>query len=197
VAALPSLAAFPWFLAMPGAVLLLLGATALFWPAAWPRLRWLVLATGLLLLVGPLALGLVDAGNAGGRMITAFRTVETQANVTALQNDFSSITIGQSALETELPVKVIARMPAVAELDRRWVTILGDLTPALGTLSDDVADYRAVTALPPFSAFPWLFFIPGALAILVALMAGAGTPRMRLPARTFPAKTRFEARSTS
>ena len=30
--ALPSLAAFPWFLAVPGGVLLVLGAAALLWP---------------------------------------------------------------------------------------------------------------------------------------------------------------------
>ena len=54
------------------------------------------LAAGLVL--APVALGLFGAGARGSDMIQAFRTVETRSTVTALQNDFSSLTIGQGSL---------------------------------------------------------------------------------------------------
>jgi hypothetical protein len=73
------------------------------------------------------------------------------------------------------------------------VAILGDLTPVLGVMSDNVTNYQAVAALPAFSVFPWLFVIPGLLAAALALFVGVrGQPVLRhRRARAEPQATRI------
>jgi hypothetical protein len=84
----------------------------------------------------------------------------------------------------------------VTALNQRWVAILGDFTPMLGVMSESVANYQAVAALPDFTVFPWLFVLAGALAAAVALLTGASRPfelRRRAPA----AETQLGARSSA
>ena len=56
--------------------------------------------------------------------------------------------------------------------------ILNDMTPMIGAMSDNVANYQAIASLPPFPLFPWFFVLPGALVAGLALAAGV---RRRLP----------------
>ena len=44
----------------------------------------------------------------------------------------------------------------------------------IGTMSDNVDNYQAVAALPPFSLFPWFFVAPG---LIVAGLAVGRRPR--------------------
>lgn len=59
----------------------------------------------------------------------------------------------------------------------------------IGAMSDNVDNYQAVAALPPFPLFPWFFVLPGLLIVGLALAAG---PRRRteltapIPARNRP-----------
>ena len=46
------------------------------------------------------------------------------------------------------------------------------MTPMIGAMSDNVANYRAVASLPSFPLFPWFFVIPGVLVAVLALAAG-------------------------
>jgi hypothetical protein len=191
LASLPSFGLFPWFLVWPGAALVLLGGIALVWPRSWPRVRLAVAVAGAGLVLAPLAFGLFDAAPRGGHLLSAFAPVETHANVTALQNDFSALVVGESSLA----VGSAAHAPAVAELNRRWVTILGDYTPVLGVMSDNVRNYDAVAALPALSSFPWLFTIGGLIAIVLALL---GRPKFRIRLRrTAAAEHRLQARSSA
>jgi hypothetical protein len=64
-------------------------------------------------------------------------------------------------------------------------------------MSDNVANYGAVRALPSFTAFPWLFAGPGALAILVALLAGFRGPFVPVRLRAHGTKRNLEARSSA
>lgn len=176
VASLPSFRLFPWFLLAPGALLVLLGATALALPRAWRKVRWGAATLGAALVLAPLAFGLYGAGPKGARLITAFHAVETRSTVTAIQNDFGALAIGQGSLRTELPSRVADSLPAVRTLNRRWVGILGDFTPMLGVMSDNVPNYQAVAALPDFSAFAWLFAVPGLLVIATAALGAFGAP---------------------
>jgi hypothetical protein len=183
VAALPSFRLFGWFLLAPGVILIVLAATALALPRLWRSLRWGMLAVGVVLVLAPLALGMFERAPRGQRLVRAFATVETRGLVTALQDDFATLTIGQSALTSELlpgvrhagadQATVTRRLPAVLTLDRRWAPIVADLTPVLGVMSDNVANYRATADLPDFTIFPWLFAIPGLLVAAVVLTAGA------------------------
>jgi hypothetical protein len=68
--------------------------------------------------------------------------------------------------------------------DNQWVHILNDMTPMIGAMSDNVENYQAVAALPPFPLFPWFFVIPGLLVIGLAAAGGPGSVRRVLDARS-------------
>ena len=186
LAALPRFGLIPWLLTIPGAVLTLLGGVALIWPRAWRATRWGVAAVAVGLLVAPTATHLWDRAPKGAALVEAFRPIETRATVERVQNDFGLVAIAQGALAGELvpalqrhgyeDAQVDARFPAVTTLGERWVPILNDLTPVLGALSDNVGRFQAVAALPPLTAFPWLFVLLGVLLLaIVALSALAPT----------------------
>lgn len=182
VAALPDFKLFPWFFVVPGALLVLLAAGALLRPAAWPRLRWAVAALAVGLVLAPAVVQMFTRAPKGAEMVSAFTTIETRANVERIQGYFGSIAVGQGAVRLELvPVlerrldvsaaELAARFPASVALVERWPDILGDLTPMIGAMSDNVVNYEAVAALPDFRLFPWFFVAPGLIAL--ALVAAA------------------------
>jgi hypothetical protein len=191
VAALPSFTLFPWFFVIPGVlVLLALGAGVVLRPAAWGGVRWVLVALGVGLVLAPVAFQMFDRAPKGGRMMKAFKTLETRHKVETIQGYFGTIAVGQGAVRLELvpalrrsgltSEEIAARFPGVTTLDRRGAPILGDLTPMIGTMSDNVDNYQAVAALPPFPLFPWFFVIPGLLIVGVAL---AAQPRRTVGAR--------------
>jgi hypothetical protein len=182
IAALPRFGLFPWFFVIPGAVLVLLGAIALAFPGAWRLARWGVLAVGVGLIAAPALFQLWDRAPKGAALVEAFTPIETRPAVVRVQNDFGQVAIAQGALAGELvpalqqhglsQAQIDQQFPAVQTLLARWIPILNDLTPVIGVMSDNVGRFQAVAALPPFTAFPWLFLIPGLLVSLIVL-AGA------------------------
>jgi hypothetical protein len=122
----------------------------------------------------------------GGRMMTAFSDIETRQKVTTVQDYFSTMAVGQGAIRLQIEpalrtsgltaTQVAQRYPAVTELNRDWVHILNDMTPMIGAMSDNVRNYQAIKALPPFPLFPWFFVIPGVLGAGLALVARRGVP---------------------
>ena len=76
--------------------------------------------------------------------------------------------------------QIQAMFPAVYTLDDRWVHILNDMTPMIGAMSDNVANYQAIAALPPFPLFPYFFVLPGVFVAGAAIAAGP-TRRRRSP----------------
>jgi hypothetical protein len=73
--------------------------------------------------------------------------------------------------------QIQAMFPAVYTLDARWVHILNDMTPMIGAMSDNVANYQAIAALPPFPLFPYFFVLPGIFVAAAAIAAGPGRRR--------------------
>ncbi|HEV3056319.1 MAG TPA: prenyltransferase/squalene oxidase repeat-containing protein [Solirubrobacteraceae bacterium] len=179
VEGLPSFDLFPWFLVIPGALVFLAGVVALLRPRTWSRTRWVAAAVGIALVLAPLALGMFGTAAKGSQLIDAFSSIETTRTVTKIQNDFGQLAIGQGSLRTELPSGVADRIAPVEVLNRRWIGILGDFTPMLGVMSNNVSNYRAVAGLPTFTAFPWLFAAPGLLALLIALGGAFAAPPIR------------------
>jgi len=191
VAALPSFKLFPWFFVVPGVLIALLALTAAVAPRSWPALRWVLFALGIGLVLAPVAFQMFDRAPKGGRMMSAFETIETRPKVEQIQGYFATIAVGQGALRLEivpalrrsgLAAGAIARrFPDVVTLNRRWIPILNDMTPMIGAMSDNVDNYQAIRSLPPFALFPWFFVVPG---LLVAGLAFASRPRS---GRTAPA----------
>jgi hypothetical protein len=191
VAALPSFRVFPWFFVVPGVIVALLALAGLLAPRARPALRWAFVALGIGLVLAPVAFGMFQRAPKGGRMMTAFKTIETRKKVETIQSYFATIAVGQGSLRLEIvPAlrrdglsagQIASRFPAVETLDRGWIAILNDMTPMIGAMSDNVDNYDAIKSLPPFPLFPWFFVIPGLLIVALATVPGRrrGRPARR------------------
>ncbi len=187
VAALPSFKLFPWFFVIPGVLITVCATAALVRPARWRRGRWALVALGLGLIAAPGLFQMFQRAPDGGHMMTAFENIETTQNVQQIQGDFGSMAVGQGAIRLEVvpaleksglsPAEIAAKFPAVSTLDADWVHILNDMTPMIGAMSDNVANYQAIASLPSFPLFPWFFVLPGVLVAALALAAGASRPR--------------------
>ena len=186
VVALPKFTLFPWFFVIPGVLILAFAAAALIRPAWWSWVRWVLVVLGIGLVLAPVAFQMFTRAPAGGRMVDAFRTIETQSNVQSIQRDFGTIASGEGAIQLELvpalrasglsDAQIAARYPAITTLERNWVPILNNFTPMIGAMSDNVTNYEAVKALPPFPLFPWFFVLPGVLICAFVLLARPGRP---------------------
>jgi len=195
VAALPSFRIFPWFFVVPGVLIALMALTGLLAPRARPALRWAFVVLGIGLVLAPVAFQMFQRAPKGGRMMTAFKTIETRKKVETIQGYFATIAVGQGALRLDivpalrrsgLSAKDIAtRYGAVDTLDRRWIPILNDMTPMIGAMSDNVDNYDAIKSLPPFPLFPWFFVAPGLLIVALVFLPGArsGRPTARSAVR--------------
>jgi len=181
VAALPSFRLFPWFFVVPGVLVLLLVATMVIRPRRRRTVRWVLVAVGLGLVLAPAVFQMFQRAPKGGQMMSAFKTIETTSNVETIQGYFGAMAVGQGAIRLELVpalertgltrAEINTRFPALATLDQRWVHILNDMTPMIGAMSDNVVNYQAIAALPPFPLFPFFFVLPGLLIAGVALAA--------------------------
>jgi hypothetical protein len=184
VAALPSFTLFPWFFVAPGVIILALIALGLTCPAWWRRLSWALAALGVALVLAPAVFQMFSRAPDGGRMMTAFKPIETRARVARIQGYFSDIAAGQGAVQLELipalrraglsATEISASYPGLTRFDGDWIHILNDMTPLIGAMSNNVVNYDAVAALPPFALFPWFFVLPG---LLVAGLGLAAVPR--------------------
>jgi len=194
VAALPNFILFPWFFVAPGAILLGALGLGLSRPGWWRACRRVLVALGLGLVLAPAAFQMFSRAPAGGRMMTAFKTIETRSRVERIQGYFGDMAVGQGAVQLELiPAlqrsglnlgEIGSRYPGLATFDNQWVHILNDMTPMIGAMSDNVGNYQAVAALPPFPLFPWFFVIPGLLVIGFAAAGGPSRARRVLDARS-------------
>jgi len=186
MAALPSFTLFPWFFAIPGVLLLVLAGLALSSLPWRRRIRVFVAVLGIGLVLAPVAVQMFSRAPAGAKMMSAFRTIETRHEVETIQGYFGTIGLVQGAIRLQLApalkragltsAETARRFPALTDLDRSWVGILSDMTPMIGAMSDNVDNYQALTALPSFRVFPWIFV---AIGLLVAVTAVAAGPRRR------------------
>jgi len=178
--ALPSFELFPWFFVIPGGLVALLALVALFARRTRATLRWALAAVGVALVIAPFALQLFDRAPKGADMMQAFKTIETRERVVEMQNNFSTIAVGQGALRLEVvpalekqglsAAQIKRRFPDLTQLNEGWIAILNDLTPMIGAMSDNVDNYEAISGLPAFGLFPWFFVLPGLLIAGLALL---------------------------
>ena len=100
--------------------------------------------------------------------------------------------VGQGAIRLEIvpalessgltPAADRRQFPAVATLDAQWVHILNDMTPMIGAMSDNVANYQADREPSALPALPVVLRPPrrpGRRAWLVAGESPASGPRSR------------------
>jgi hypothetical protein len=172
VAALPSFTLFPWFFVIPGVLIAGVAGFALRRPRARRAARIALAALGIGLVLAPAVFQMFTRAPKGGNMMTAFKDLETTHKVETIQGYFATMAVGQGAIRLDIEPALRAAgtdLPAVTVLDRDWVHILNDMTPMIGAMSDNVDNYQAIAALPPFPLFPYFFVIPGVIVIGLAL----------------------------
>ena len=185
VDALPSFDLFPWFFVVPG--LLIAGAAGVGLVRARRGrsttvevLALVVLGAGVVL--APVAFQMFERAPKGGDMIDDFRPLMTEAKVRQIQGYFVVLGGAEGTVRTqalpllatqagESPEQVLDRYPAVAEWGETWPGTSASMAPMIGAMADNLDNYAAVVALPPFPLFPWFFVVPG---LLVVVFAGLG-----------------------
>lgn len=191
IAALPSFVLFPWFFVIPGLLIFGFALVGLLASGQWRWARYALVLMGVGLIAAPAVFQMFSRAPKGGTMMTAFKTIETTQNVENIQGYFGAMATGQGAIRLEiipaleqasysLP-QIRTAFPAVGTLDANWVHILNDMTPMIGAMSDNVANYQAVASLPPFPLFPWFFVVPGVLATGLAVAGGWSGRRRTAP----------------
>ena len=176
VDALPPFPLFPWFFVAPGLIAAVLGAVAM---RSGASRRWLgaIALLGIGLIAAPAVFQMFSRAPKGGDMINDFRSLMRDEKVISVQGYF--LTIG--AAEAELRRHALPQLtdsegeaqatPAVDTLVADWPAISRDMAPMIGAMADNLDNYAAVDALPPFPLFPWFFVAPGVLLIGLALAA--------------------------
>lgn len=182
VDALPPFPLFPWFFVVPGLLVASIGWLALRGGALPLRLLMLL---GLGLIAAPFVFQMFGRAPLGGRMIEEFRPLMSTSRVTEIQGYFLTIGSAEGELRNEvLPLLKPDQFPATSAFVREWPEIAADMAPMVGAMSDNIDNFLAVDALPPFGAFPWFFVTPGALIFLLASRASVPSRRVGVAAQT-------------
>lgn len=184
VDALPEFNLFPWFFVAPGIMVAGLG----WWALARSKQGrfistqlWLLIGIGLGLIAAPAVFQMFTRAPLGGEMINDFRSLMSDKKVAAVQSYFLAIGGGEGELRLRVP-ELLARLgigredyesrfDAIAQFSRDWPRIANEMAPMVGAMSDNIDNFEAVDALPPFPLFPWFFVAPGVLVSGLAIAA--------------------------
>ncbi len=180
VDALPPFALFPWFFLLPGVMIAGGAAAALRIGRTRAPTRSLgaLIGLGIAVVLAPVFFQMFTRAPKGGDMINNFRPMMTTERVHGVQGYF--ITMGGAEGELRnavVPLGVAdaglssTDLPAITEFSATWPSIVGEFAPMIGTMSDNVDNFEAVDALPPFPLFPWFFVLPGVLVAGLAVWA--------------------------
>ena len=194
IAALPPFVLFPWFFVLPGLIVAGLAVRSLLGDRRGRTLRggWLpllVIAIGII--VAPAIFQMFTRAPGGSAMIDDFTPFMTRAKVTQIQRYFLTIGSGEGDLRRTVVPELTGsgrvqprEISAITELNAQWPTISGGMAPMIGAMSDNVGNFDAVVALPPFWLFPWFFVVPGLAVAGLALVARDQPAVATAPART-------------
>ena len=170
VDALPPFPLFPWFFVLPGLMIAGVAGWGLRRAAAgksqgWRRPALVVLGVGLV--AAPFVFSMQTRAPRGNDMINAFTPIMTTTKVRTVQGYFPAIGLAEGQLRLRLvPLaqeKGGGSYPAIERLSKDWPNISSEFAKFLGAMSDNLGNFAAVKALPPFSLFPFFFIVPGLL----------------------------------
>jgi hypothetical protein len=189
---LPPFKLFPFFFIMPGLIIAGLARTALRRirrgaPAGGARTALVVMGVGLI--AAPFIFQMMGGENRafeGNAMINDFKPIMTNAKVNAVQSYFPVIGLAEGQIRNQLVPLAKASSPdagsgVIGEWSRQWPEISSEFAQFLGVMSDNLDNFAAVKALPPFALFPFFFILPG---LMVAGLALASSPSDRRAKRS-------------
>jgi hypothetical protein len=178
---LPKFFLFPFFFIMPGIIIALLARATIKRVragkgAGTPGKALVVMGVGLI--AAPFIFQMMGGENRafeGKSMIDDFKPIMTTENITNIQGYFLPIGLAEGQLRKDLvPLtgpSAAADYPAITKLSAQWGTISAEFAAFLGAMNDNLVEYSAVKALPPFSLFPFFFILPGLMVTGLALAA--------------------------
>ncbi len=181
VRALPPFFLFPFFFLVPGVIIALLARSAIKRArggrgAGAPGKALVVMGVGLI--AAPFIFQMMGGENRafeGKSMIDDFKPIMTEENITGMQGYFPVIGLAEGQLRNDLvPLagpSAAASYPAISQFSGQWTTISAEFADFLGAMNDNLVEYSAVKALPPFSLFPFFFILPGVMVAGLALAA--------------------------
>lgn len=103
----------------------LLALVALVAPGTRSKLRWALVALGIGLVLAPVAFQMFDRAPKGGRMMTAFESIETRKKVETVQGYFGTIAVGQGSLRLEVVPALRRAGFDTSEIKQRFPTWRG------------------------------------------------------------------------
>lgn len=184
VDALPPFPLFPWFFVAPGVMVALAALLALRARRRGRESRAFVmsmLVLGIGIVAAPAVFQMFSRAPGGGEMIDDFRSLMTREKVTTIQGYFITIGNGEAEIRNvALPAAALddGSVPAVERFSSDWPRINSDMGPVVGVMADNLDNYAAVDALPPFALFPWFFVAPGLLIVGLSGLAWKSQVRM-------------------
>ena len=125
----------------------------------------------LALVAYPFVSDLPAGSRAGERMVASLSPVITPEEVSRLQRDFVVLVTAEGQLSTSFR-SVPGQGPGIAALERGWPTISSDLATLVGTINDNITNYRALQDLNHLGG---LGTLPWALVGVGAVSAGLTT----------------------
>jgi len=194
VAGLPPFVLFPWFFVAPGLIIAVLAVRSLRAERRGRsvRGRWIpLLVVALGVVAAPAIFQMFTRAPGGSAMIDDFKPFMTRAKVTQIQGYFLTIGSGEGDLRKTVVPELTGDghvraddINGITTLNQRWPSISGGMAPMIGAMSDNVGNFDAVVAMPPFWLFPWFFFVPGLLVAALAVAARHEKPALgEAPAR--------------
>jgi len=195
VAALPPFPLFPWFFVAPGVFLVGISSWGLLRRSRGgsPRAPLIALVVfGVGILAAPAIFQMFTRAPKGGQMIDDFASLMTPAKVGTVQGYFLVLADGEGTLRNQVvpgiehttgstAEQLASALPSITGFSARWPAISSTMAPMIGAMSDNLGNYAAVKAMPPFPMFPWFFAIPGVIVISTSA-AGLVLARRRSPA---------------
>jgi hypothetical protein len=180
---LPPFFLFPFFFILPGLII-----AGLAWAALRRIRRGLgtgvpgkaLVVMGVGLIAAPFIFQMMGGENRafqGNSMINDFKPIMTSQRVTAVQNYFPVIGLAEGQIRNQLVPLAKAQSPGagypvISEWSQKWPGIASEFAQFLGVMSDNLKNFAAVKALPPFALFPFFFILPGLLVAGLSLAAG-------------------------
>lgn len=171
VDALPPFDLFPWFFVVPGVLVAGLAIRGLRSPGRGPAVAVVILGLGLV--AAPVVFQMFGRAPQGGEMLDELGPYMTREEVGQIQGYFVTLGAAEGALRNQVLSDASAPLPATEVFVERWPRIANEMAPMVGVMADNLDNFAAVDALPPFPLFPWFFVVPG------ALIAGSGVLALR------------------
>ncbi len=181
VDALPNFKLFPWFFVAPGVLISAIAAAALIADrrgASTKALLRVLAGLGVAVVLAPAMFQMFERAPKGGDMIEDFRPMMTVERVQAVQGYFITMGAAEGQLRNgALPLAAesgdlpLDQFVAISQFSEDWPEIVIEFAPMIAAMSDNVDNFAAVDALPPFAMFPWFFVAPGLLVVVLAILS--------------------------